>query len=133
MSHHCNDPITNPFQLTINNTINNFLAPPDPITAPPQPTVNVSGRGRHIFSLDANGIRDWALLTRDRKPDQILTLGFEDRIGILGAKRVHLSGSTGRIRIRDHRRRVIGIIRDPDITLAQAQQLVVSLPQGWPL
>lgn len=94
--------------------------------------VVASGRGRFVFSLPADGITDWALITRDKKPDRITSIGEEDRIGVLGAKLVRLSGVEGRIKIRDHRR-VVGIIRDHDISLAEAQVMTFALPDGWPL
>lgn len=106
------------------------------IASPPPPIpgrVVAGGRGAHAFYLDANGIRDWALIPRNRGVDKVWSIGSEDRIGILGAKRVRLSGDPGRISIRDHRGRRVGIIRDTDITLAQAREMVCALPQGWPV
>ena len=133
--------------------VNVFVAPPPAsltpeapssppaITAPPTtpepPTSAITGqvvfgtRCAYTFHLPADGIRDWALIRRDRHRDIIESIGEEDRIGVLGAKRVRLSGTEGRIKIRDHRRRVVGIIRDHDISLAEAQAMTFALPQGW--
>ena len=111
-----------------------ITAPP---TTPEAPTSAITGqvvfgtRGPYTFHLPADGIRDWALIRRDRHRDIIESIGEEDRIGVLGAKRVRLSGTEGRIKIRDHRRRVVGVIRDHDISLAEAQAMTFALPQGW--
>tara|TARA_R110000868_G_scaffold185367_2_gene427245 strand:+ start:407 stop:964 length:558 start_codon:yes stop_codon:yes gene_type:complete len=114
---------------------------PPAITAPPTtpepPPSAITGqvvfgtRGVYTFHLPADGNRDWALIRRDRRPDIIASIGEEDRIGVLGAKRVRLSGTEGRIKIRDHRRRLVGVIRDHDISLAEAQAMTFALPQGW--
>lgn len=93
--------------------------------------VVATGRGRHNISLRDDDIRDWALITRDRRPDRIWSIGTEDRIGVLGAKRVSVTGHAGRIKVRDHRDRTVAVIRDDDITLAQARDMVLALPQGW--
>ena len=127
--------------------VNVFVAPPpatltpelpsSPPAIPEPPAPAITGqvvfgtKGAYTFHLPADGIRDWALIRRDRRPDIIESIGEEDRIGVLGAKRVRLSGTEGRIKIRDHRRQVVGIIRDHDISLAEAQAMTFALPQGW--
>lgn len=121
---------------TVSASSSSIASPTITINLPQtQPTGRVvaGGRGSHAFILDADGIRDWALIHRDYRPDQIRSIGAEDRIGVLNAKRIRLSGRVGRIEIRDHRHRLSGIIRDRDITLAEARQMVFALPQGWPV
>lgn len=95
--------------------------------------VIASGRGRFTFSLPDNDVRDWALVNRHGRADFVVSCGLEDRIGVLGAKRVSVTGRPGKVKVRDHRDRLVAVIRDPDITLAQARDMVIALPQGWPV
>lgn len=95
-----------------------------------QPEIIAGGKGRYKFYLKDDSVTDWGLVLPDRRPDKIISIGEEDRIGVLGAKSIFIGGKRGRISIKNEKKRIVGYIRDHDISLEEARSIVIPLPNG---